>query len=70
MNFRRDTLSMEGGASVITLNDGRIELVEAANAKGVDTRPQRTVEYAADQLNIDFDEGGQLKNVAGLGMPA
>jgi len=65
--FHRDTLSMEGGSSVITLKEGQIELVEAVNAKGVDKRPQRTVEYGADQLNISFDEGGQLKNVAGQG---
>ncbi len=65
--FRRDTLAMEGAASVVNLKEGRIESVEAAQAKGVDTRPQRTVEYAADQLNMYFDEEGRLKNVGGMG---
>jgi len=65
--FRRDTLSMEGAGSVVFLKEGRIETVEAAQAKGVDTRPDRKTEYAADQLNLYFNEEGQLKNVAGVG---
>ncbi|MBC7926369.1 MAG: hypothetical protein H7039_11995 [Bryobacteraceae bacterium] len=65
--FRRATLAMEGGNAVIALNEGRIETVEAGAARGVDTRPDRTVEYAADQLNIYFDENGMLKNVGGTG---
>jgi lipopolysaccharide export system protein LptA len=65
--FRRDTLAMEGGAAVVNLKESRIDSVEAAAAKGTDTRPDRTIEYAADQLNMYFHDSGQLKNIAGLG---
>jgi lipopolysaccharide export system protein LptA len=65
--FRRDTLTMEGGNAVVTLNKGLIQTVEAGAATGVDNRPGRNVEYAADQLNIFFDDSGVLKNVVGTG---
>ena len=65
--FRRDTLSMEGANSVAFLKEGRIDTIEAATAKGVDLRPERKVEYSADQLNMYFDEKGELKNLGGAG---
>ena len=61
----RDTLTMNGGAAVVTLADQRLQLVEAQNAKGVDDQPGRRLEFSADQLDMNFDDDGQVNHIAG-----
>jgi lipopolysaccharide export system protein LptA len=61
----RDTLALNAGPAVVTLGNGLIQKADAQNAQGTDQRPQRNLTYGADQLGIDFDEDGQIKNIVG-----
>jgi len=61
----RDTLTMQGGAAVVTLADQRLQLVDAQSAKGVDDRPGRRVEFSADHLVTNFDDDGVISHVLG-----
>lgn len=62
----RDTLTLNAGPAVVTLDEGGvIKLVETSAAKGADQRPDRNLEYAADLLTLDFDENGQVKKITG-----
>ena len=63
--LRRQTLAMDGGNATVLLNEGAIEQVLAESAKGVDTQPKRTIEYAADNLDVRFNEKGALQTVVG-----
>jgi lipopolysaccharide export system protein LptA len=64
--FSRQTLRMEGGPSVMTLEDGNIRLVESVKVKGTDSQPNRTVEYAADELTMILRDGGQMEKIVGF----
>jgi len=61
----RETLTMSGAASVVTLANDRIQLVEAQSAKGIDDQPSRRLEFAADHLAMNFDENGQVNHIEG-----
>lgn len=63
--FRRDTLAMEGGGSVVTLNKGVLQLVESQAARGVDVTPNRRLEYAADGLRMNFNAAGAIESIVG-----
>jgi len=61
----RDTLTMQGGAAVVTLADQRLQLVDAQSAKGADNQPGRRVEFSADHLVTNFDDDGLISHVTG-----
>jgi len=61
----RDTLTLNAGASVVTLKDGEIDLVEAENAKGEDKQPKRVLEYMADQLVMRFADKNTINRIEG-----
>ncbi len=63
----RDTLTMDGGSAVASIQDGRLTLVEAQNAKGVDNQPERKLEYSAGKLTINFDDDGVVNHMHGEG---
>lgn len=63
--LRRATVAMEGGNATVNLKEGAVEQVIAEAAKGTDTRPNRTVEYAADNLDVRFNAEGVLQSVVG-----
>src|SRR5258708_19856219 len=63
--LKRDTLTMEGADSVVTLHEGAIQLVEAEHAHGVDVDPKRKVDYAADHLRMDFGDDGEITKIVG-----
>jgi lipopolysaccharide export system protein LptA len=65
--FRRDTLAMEGGNSVVTLKEGAIQEVDSLTAKGTDRRPRQQLDFAADHLFIRFGEKNALQSVTGDG---
>ena len=54
---RADTLINAGESTVKLNNDKKIDTVDAANAKGIDKRPGRELEYAADTIHIHYLEG-------------
>ena len=63
--FTRDTLHMEGGRSDVQLDKGVIRFARMAMARGVHDDPGRKVEYAADELNMNFDDGMVIRTIDG-----
>jgi lipopolysaccharide export system protein LptA len=63
--FTRDTLHMEGGRSDVLLDNGAIRFVRVQMARGVHDDPGRKVEYAADELNLNFDDGMVIRTIDG-----
>ena len=61
----RDTLHMEGGASLVTLDKGAIQQADSQSAHGVQDEPGRKVEFAADHLLMQFGEGMIVKSIQG-----
>jgi len=61
----RETLTLNAGASVVTLVDGEIDLVEAEKAQGVDKQPKRVLEYAAEQLVMRFADKNAINRIEG-----
>lgn len=59
----RETLILNAGAAVVTLDEGEIDLVEAENAKGEDRQPKRLLEYAADHLIMRFAEKNAINRI-------
>ncbi len=63
--FSRSGLSMEGGATEITLEDGNIRLVDSIQAKGTEKGNARLVEFGADQLQLLFRDKGLMEKITG-----
>ncbi len=63
--LKRDTLTLDAADSTVFLNEGVIQLVDAQKAHGVDLDPKRKLDYAADQLRMNFDEDGIVKTITG-----
>jgi lipopolysaccharide export system protein LptA len=61
----RDTLHMDGGRSDVQLDKGAIRSAKIQMARGVHDDPGRKVEYAADELNINFDDGMVIRTIEG-----
>lgn len=61
----RDTLTLNAGPAVVTLNKGVIQLVETSHAQGTDHQQKRNLDYAADQLTIQFDNDNQVQKITG-----
>lgn len=61
----RDTLHMEAGVSVVLLEEGRVKSAEVQTARGVKDDPGRKVEFAADQLFLNFTEHMQIQHLSG-----
>ena len=63
--FTRDTLHMEGGRSDVQLDKGAIRFARMQMARGIHDDPGRKVEYAADELNLNFDDGMVIRTIDG-----
>jgi lipopolysaccharide export system protein LptA len=61
----RDTLRMEGGASLVKLDKGIIKQADSQAAHGVQDQPGRKVEFGADRLIMQFGDGMVVKNIKG-----
>ena len=61
----RDTLHMDAGRSDVQLDKGVIRSAKVQMARGVHDDPGRKVEYAADQLDINFDDGMVIRTIEG-----
>jgi lipopolysaccharide export system protein LptA len=62
----RDTLMLNAGPATVTLQKGNLKLVETTQAKGVDMRPGRNLEYAANQLTVEFNDYNQIQKMTGI----
>jgi len=61
----RDTLHMDGGRSDVQLDKGAIRSAKIQMARGVHDDPGRKVEYAADELSLNFDDGMVIRTIEG-----
>jgi lipopolysaccharide export system protein LptA len=61
----RDTLRMDAGPCVVTLEKGIVRAADAQAARGVQDAPGRKVEFAADQIAMQFGDGMVVKNIKG-----
>jgi lipopolysaccharide export system protein LptA len=61
----RDTLLLNAGPATVTLQGGNLKLVETTQAKGTDQRPGRNLEYAANQLTLEFNDNNQIQKITG-----
>jgi lipopolysaccharide export system protein LptA len=61
----RDTLRVEGGSSVIELEEGEVRMAETENARGLRDEPGRKVEFAAGQMKIHFQDGMVIDHIVG-----
>jgi len=62
----RDTMMMNGGPTAVTLEDGNLKKVETTQAKGVDQRPGRDLDYAANSLIVEFNDNNQIQKMTGV----
>jgi lipopolysaccharide export system protein LptA len=62
----RDTLTLNAGPATVMIVNGAIKLVETTQAHGTDTRPKRNLDYAANQLNIEFNDSSQIQRITGV----
>jgi lipopolysaccharide export system protein LptA len=65
--FKRDTLTMDAGPAIVTLEKGAIRHVEATNALGDDAGKDRKVHYEASRLDLRFTDKGVVEDVIGEG---
>jgi len=64
-SFTRDTLHMDAGRSDVLLEKGVIRSAKVQKAHGVHDDPGRKVEYAADEMDLNFDEGMVIRTIQG-----
>ncbi len=65
--FTRDSLTLEGGETFITLDKGSIRLVESVDAHGTDHHPGRDLTFAAKSMRMDMTEKSQVQKITGIG---
>lgn len=63
--FSRGALRVQGGPAKVMLNKGEIQEISAVAATGIQEDAGRKIEFAADQLNIHFGDGAQVKEIRG-----
>jgi lipopolysaccharide export system protein LptA len=63
--MQRGGLRVEGGRSVVSLQDGVIRQVDSEQAHGSQEEPGRTVQYSADRLRLALNEQGVVESIAG-----
>lgn len=62
----RDTMTLNAGPAIVTLSDQKLKLVETIQAHGTDQRPDRNLEYSANQLSIDFNDNNQVQKITAV----
>ncbi len=61
----RDTLHLEGGMSLVTLEEGEVREAQTLNARGVRDDPGRKVEFSADDMTLHFLDGMIVDHIKG-----
>lgn len=62
----REMLTMNAGPAIVTLEKGNLKLVETTQAKGSDRRPGRNLDFAANQLTVEFNDYNQIQKMTGV----
>jgi lipopolysaccharide export system protein LptA len=61
----RESLTLEGGDAIVTLENGAIRTVEAQAAHGSDAYPSREIQYQAGHLTMKFRPEGEVEKIVG-----
>ena len=61
----RENTIIEGNDAVLHLDNRKIRRVETTHAHGTDDYPNRKLQYAADELYVDFDDNGKAQKIVG-----
>jgi lipopolysaccharide export system protein LptA len=67
VTLKRGTLSVVGGATLVTLVEGQISTVETAPASGSDQLPKRKVDFGAEHLKMWFNGESLVQKMEGTG---
>jgi len=63
--FTREGVELNATNSVVTLEEGMIRKIEGKQARGSAVYPNRKIEYAADELLMLLDAGGEIEKLVG-----
>jgi lipopolysaccharide export system protein LptA len=63
----RDETVINAMASVIRLKDKKLDTVDTVDAKGMDRRPGRELEYSAGALHVQYNDLGLMEKLHGVG---
>lgn len=61
----RENTVVEAGETTITLQDRAIHHIDAQKGHGTDAYPNRKLQYAADNLSVDYGEDGEIEKIVG-----
>lgn len=61
----RDTLQLEGGMAIVTLEDGDVREAVVKDGHGERDDPDRKVQFSADYLNLHFADGMVVDKING-----
>ena len=61
----RGTLQMDGGPAVVLLDKDQIREADVQAARGVKDDPGRKIDFAADQMVLNFGESAQIRAIDG-----
>ncbi len=61
----RDTLRLEGGMSVVTLDKGEVRTAEIEKGHGAKEDPDRKVEFGSENMFINFADGMLVTKISG-----
>jgi len=64
-HLTRGTLHMDAARTDVQLDKGTIRFAKAQMARGVHDDPGRKVEYSADEMNLNFDDGMVIRAIEG-----
>ena len=61
----RDKMVVNAASGVVHLQDQVIRRVDALKAQGTDEYPKRKLEYAADEVQVVYNEYGEIEHITG-----
>ena len=61
----RQNTVVNAASSVVQLQEGVIRQIDAAKAEGVDEYPKRKLQYAADELHVNYNDEGEVERISG-----
>jgi lipopolysaccharide export system protein LptA len=65
--MQRDTLTMEGGMTVVILEDSEVRQAVTIAGHGIRTDDDRKTEFGADRLDMHFQSGMKVDTISGNG---
>jgi lipopolysaccharide export system protein LptA len=61
----RENTVVNAASSVVKLEDGAIHQINAVKAQGTDEYPKRKLEYAADEVQVTYNDQGEVDRIHG-----